>query len=238
MSRGSKIGIGLLAGGLVLLVWGSYIGLAVAPPDRYMGDVQRIMYVHVPTAWNALLIFTMALVAAIGFLIKRGWTWDHVLQSQVELGVLYTALLCVQGAIWGKPTWGRWWSWDPRLTTTAIMLLLFIGILALRANLRRPAERAALSSVATILAWVTVPVVYMSVRWWNSLHQIQSTPKTVDAAMITPLRINAFAMLFIAIGLMIIRVRTLKLRHQALLAPQAPEPESPAASAVIEEEAQ
>ncbi|HBU47353.1 MAG TPA: transcriptional regulator [Myxococcales bacterium] len=221
MTTSVKIGLGFLGIGIVLMGVGSYIGLVEAPPDRFMGDVQRIMYVHVPTAWNALLIFTIALGAAIGFLVTRRWGCDDWLQAQLELGVLYTALLCAQGAIWGKPTWGVWWSWDPRLTTTAIMLLLFAGILALRANLRRPSEKASLASVATILAWMTVPVVYMSVRWWNSLHQIQSTPKTVDAAMVLPLRMNAFAMLFLALGLTLLRARTLRLQRQALLAPLA-----------------
>ena len=221
MKTSVKIGLGLVGLGVVMMGVGSYIGLIIAPPDRYMGDVQRIMYVHVPTAWNALLIFTIALGAAIGFLTTRRWGCDDWLQAQLELGVLYTAMLCAQGAIWGKPTWGVWWSWDPRLTTTAIMLLLFAGILALRANLRLPSERASLASVATILAWVTVPVVYMSVRWWNSLHQIQSTPKTVDPAMVLPLRTNAFAMLFLALGLTLLRARTLRLQRQALMAPLA-----------------
>ena len=162
-------GFGVL--GLILLGWGSYLGLFVAPPDRYMGDVQRIMYVHVPFAWLALVVFTLAFVYAVLFLVRRSWRWDALHEASLELGVLYTFLLCVQGALWGKPTWGVYWAWDPRLTTVAVMLLSFAGILSLRHFLDDPIRRASWSATATILAAANVPIVYYSVRWWNSLHQ-------------------------------------------------------------------
>src|SRR5262245_16403788 len=122
-----------------------------------MGDVQRIMYVHVPTAWNALLALTFAFVCAVVFLIRGGWQWDCRLEAAMEVGVVLSALLCCQGATWAKPTWGVWWDWDPRLTTTAVMVIAFAGILALRRFVDDPPRRAVWSSVAAIVAFVDVP---------------------------------------------------------------------------------
>ena len=120
---------------------------------------------------------------------------------------MLSALLCMQGSIWAQPTWGVWWDWDPRLTTTAVLLFAFGGILALRQFVDDPSKRATWSAVATIIAYVDVPLVYFSVRWWNSLHQMQSTPETVSRAFHWPLRINAFGVLFLMIGLIVLRAR-------------------------------
>lgn len=187
--------------GLVLVLIGSYIGLFVAPPERHMGDVQRIMYVHVPSAWVSMVCYTFALVCAITSLATRREKWDARMTGAIEVGAVLNALLLAQGMIWARATWGVWWDWDVRLTTSLVMLLLFAGILALRSFVEEPEKRAAWSAVTTIVAYVDVPLVYFCVRWWRSLHQIQSTPQTVDPAMVLPLRINAFAFLFLAIWL-------------------------------------
>ncbi|HUP50184.1 MAG TPA: cytochrome c biogenesis protein CcsA [Thermoanaerobaculia bacterium] len=209
----------LMGLGVVFLLVGSYFGLFVAPPERYMGEVQRIMYVHVPTAWNALLAITFAFVCAIAFLFKGDFKWDARMEAAIEVGVLLAFLLCVQGAIWAKPTWGVWWDWDPRLTTTAVLLFAFLGILALRRFVDDPVKRAIWSSVATIIAFVDVPIVYFSVRWWNSLHQLQSSPSTVSSQFYLPLRLNAFGMLFVMTGLIMLRARLASLRHVSEVAP-------------------
>ena len=169
-----------VATGVVLLLIGSYVGLFVAPSERYMGDVQRIMYVHVPTAWNWMLAVVFAFVSAIAFLFRNDMKWDCRLEAGLEVGTLLALLLCAQGAIWAKPTWGVWWDWDPRLTTTAVLLFAFLGILALRNFVEDPVKRAIWSSVATIISAIDLPIVYFSVKWWNSLHQQQSTPETVS----------------------------------------------------------
>jgi heme exporter protein C len=213
-----------LAGfGVVLLLAGSWIGLFRAPRETYMGDVQRIMYVHVPTAWNTLLAFTYSFACALAFLVRGGWKWDSRLEASLEVGLTLACLTLVQGSIWAKPAWGVWWDWDPRLTTTAIMALAFGGIVALRHFVGDPVKRAVWAAVATILAFVDVPIVYFSVRWWNSLHQVQSTPETVSAAFVTPLRVNAFGMLFLMSGLIMLRTRLAALRLRGELAPPLPE---------------
>ena len=215
MSSGVKMGskrrfatehyLGLL--GLTLLCVGSYLGLFWAPPDRFMGDVGRILYCHVPTAWNALLVLTIAFVVAIGYLIKRKSSWDDTLVGAIECGVVYTIMLLIQGSIWGKPTWGTYWDWDPRLTSSAVMLVAFSAILGLRTFVDDPNRRAVWTAIATIIAFVDVPIVYFSIKWWRTLHQSFSTPKTISSPMKLPLRINAFAMLFIAIWLIVRRAR-------------------------------
>ena len=221
---GPRAAYAFAAAGLLLLLWGSYWGLFRAPAETYMGDVQRIMYVHVPTAWNAMLAFTFAFGCALLFLFHGGWKWDNRLEAAMEVGVVLATLLCIQGAIWAKPTWGVWWDWDPRLTTTAVMVFAFTGILALRRFVDDPVRRGTWSSVAAIVAFVDVPIVYFSVRWWNSLHQTQSSPETVSAAFHWPLRINAFGVLFLMIGLITLRSRLAAMRLQGELAPPLPLP--------------
>lgn len=204
---------GLVA--VVLLLVGSYIGLFVAPAERHMGDVQRIMYVHVPTAWNALLCFTCAFVAAIGSLWTGRERWDATLVAASEAGIVLNGLLLVQGSLWGRATWGVWWDWDVRLTTSLILLLLFIGVLSLRSFAAGTERRASLTAVAAIVAYVDVPLVYFCVRWWRSLHQVQSSPATVDPAMVLPLRLNAFGLLFAAIWFIVRRARLELARRRA-----------------------
>ena len=205
--------------GAILLLVGSYWGLFQAPPELFMGDVQRIMYVHVPTAWIAMLVFTLSFVCALGFLLRGRWRWDCYLESSIEVGIVLGLLLCLQGSIWAKPTWGVWWAWDPRLSTMAILVFAFVGILALRGFVEEPARRAVWTSVTTIVAAVDVPIVYFSVKWWSSLHQVQSSPQTVSPQFYWPLRINAFGLLFLAAGMVVLRARIAELRLERQLAP-------------------
>jgi len=199
--------------GLALILVGCYLGLVVAPPEQYMGDVQRIMYVHVPCAWVGLVCYTAAFVAAIGSLWSGRRKWDAAMTGMIETGLVLNALLLMQGSIWARATWGVWWDWDVRLTTSLVMLLLFLGVLALRSFVEEPERRSAWTAVAAIVSYVDVPLVYFCVRWWRSLHQTQSSPQTVGSAMILPLRINAFAILFLAIWFITRRAR-LELRRR------------------------
>lgn len=209
--------IGLL--GALLFVGGIYDGLFIAPPDRFMGEVMRIMYVHVPAAWVTMLAFTFTFVAAIGWLWKGRWYWDSLVEASIEVGLVQGVLLIVLGSLWARPTWGVYWTWDPRLTSVAVMILLFAGVQALRAFVDDPRQRATWSAVASIVAFVDIPIVYFSVRWWNSLHQIQSTPQTIDEAMKLPLRICSFAFLFLGTWMLIKRYRIATLRQAKELAP-------------------
>jgi len=217
--RFPKLPYALLALGVLCLLAGSYLGLFVAPPEHFMGQVQRIMYVHVPTAWNDMLAFTFAFFSAVIFLFKSDFKWDARMEAAIEVGILFAFLLCCQGAIWAKPTWGVWWDWDPRLTTTAVLLFAFAGILALRRFVDDPVKRGVWSAVATIIAYVDVPIVYFSVRWWNSLHQVQSSPSTVSSQFYLPLRLNAFGVLFLMTAFIMLRARIASRRLASELVP-------------------
>lgn len=205
----------LVAVGGTLLIAGCFWGLLFAPAEIFMGDVYRIFYIHVPTAWNGLMLLTAAFVCAIMYLLKGDLLWDDRLEASMEAGVVLSALLTIQGSIWARPTWGVWWNWDPRLTTTAILVFAFAGILALRTSLKEPRRRAMVTAVATIVAAADVPLVYFSVRFWNSLHQIQSSPETVSAAFVWPLRVNAIAVLMLMAGLISIRAETVARLREA-----------------------
>ena len=189
-----------IALGVILLAIGHGMGLFVAPSEAMMGDVGRILYVHVPTAWVALVSYLIAFIAAVGALWSGRVGWDATMEAAIEMGVVLTGMLLMQGSIWARPTWGVWWTWDPRLTTSAIMLVAFSAVLLLRSVIDQPERRMLVSAVATIVAFVDVPIVYFSAKWWNSLHQTFSSPKTVSSPMITPLRVAAFGMLFLSIG--------------------------------------
>ena len=211
--------LALIAIAVFLFAIGSYYGLAVAPPEQFMGDVQRIMYVHVPTAWAAMLVLTWSFVCAAAWLFTNRWRWDHHLEAAIEMAVILSFLLSVQGAIWAKPTWGVWWDWDPRLTTVAILLMAFLGITALRRFTDDPEKRATWSAVATVVGYIDVPIVYFSVKWWNSLHQQQSSVATVSRAFRIPLLINFAAMLLLVTGVLIVRARIAAARAEEELPP-------------------
>lgn len=205
-----------------MLAVGAWLGLSWAPPDREMGDVQRIMYAHVPSVWMALLAVTLNFVCSIFYLFKNTWKADALAEASAEVGVLFGAVGVSLGAIWARPTWGVWWTWDPRLTTAAIMLVAYAGYLALRRFVEDPERRAVWSAVIAIISYVDVPIIWYSVKWWKSLHQVQSSPKTVDPAMTFVLRWNAFALLAFLIFFIWSRYRiALRERQREVALPDA-----------------
>ena len=129
------------------------------------------MYVHVPAAWLAYFSFFVVFVASVAYLKTRRIRWDRIAAASAEIGVLFTALAIVLGTLWGKPVWGTWWTWDPRLTTTAVLLLIYFGYLAIRRVADNPSRRARWAAVVGIVGFVDVPIVHLSVVWWRSLHQ-------------------------------------------------------------------
>ena len=151
-----------------------WLGLWVTPPDVVQGNLARLLYIHPPLATVAL--YWAGGVAAGGSLLylwprTRSFFWDRLAASAVEVGAVFSALTLVTGSLWGRPTWGVWWQWDARLTTTALLLALFVGYLALRRVTVDPAARARRSAVAALVAFADVPIVHMSVLWWHTLHQ-------------------------------------------------------------------
>jgi heme exporter protein C len=144
----------------------------VVPADVNQGDAQRVMYVHVPSAWLAYLSFGVTALAGIGYLWRRDLRFDAVAVSAAEIGVMFTAFTIWAGMMWARPVWGVFWQWeDPRLTTTALLLALYVGYLLFRRLTDDPARRAARAAVLGVVAAVDIPIVHFSVEWWRGLHQ-------------------------------------------------------------------
>ena len=181
------------------LIAAQVISIAISAPDRDMGNLQKILYIHVPAAWNMGICYLLVAIYSFLYLWKRNEKHDLIAASAAEVGTLLNGLTLALGMIWGRPTWGVWWTWDARLTSTLVMFLIFCGYLALRAFVDEPERRAMWSSAAGIFGAINYPVVYMSVRWWRTLHQVQSMPSTLDPHYTLSLRLNAFAILFLCI---------------------------------------
>ncbi len=201
------------AAGLTMLA-GSIVGLFVVPADAAQGNVQRLMYVHVPAAWLAFLAFFVVFVMSALYLVQRDARWDRVAASSAEIGVVFTALTLLLGMMWGKPTWGVWWTWDPRLTTTAILLAIYVGYLALRSFADDADKRARWSSIVGVIGFANVPIVYMSVTWWRTLHQPPSSPRSVSPDILWTLMLNLAAFTLVYAYLMVRRVRLERLEGE------------------------
>jgi heme exporter protein C len=159
------------AAALALTAW---MALVVSPPDVNQKDAVRLLYLHVPTAWLAMyLSFGVTTLASVLYLWKRTRSrfWDLVAGASAEIGVLFIALTLAIGSIWGRTTWGVWWTWDARLTTTAVLLVLYLGYLAVRRIPAEPLVRSRRAAIVAIAAFVDVPIVHQSVEWWRTLHQ-------------------------------------------------------------------
>jgi heme exporter protein C len=161
-----SLSVATVASMAVLLVG----ALAYAPEDRLQGAAQRIFYIHVPSAWIGMLAFLVVFVASIAVLATRSSRWDRLAASSAEVGVVFTTAVLLTGPLWARPVWGTYWDWDPRLTSYTVLWLLYVSYLALRGYVAEPSRRARYSAVLGIVAFLDVPLVYLSVRWWRSLH--------------------------------------------------------------------
>jgi heme exporter protein C len=211
--------LGALA--LITIAFGLYGALVQAPRDALQGDVQRIMYLHLPSILTAYLSFFLVFIGSCLYLWKREKRDDNLAHSAAELGVLFTALTIIEGSIWGKPTWGVWWTWDARLTLTAILLLIYSGYLMLR-SLIDDEDRAALSAaILGIVGFLDIPLIHMSVYWWRTLHQPPSILRpdklpweNVHPAMLTALAINFVGFLLLYFYLLSLRLHLGEVRSE------------------------
>ncbi len=199
--------------GLILIGYGTYAGLFVAPADYQQGDAFRIIYVHVPAAYLSMMAYMiMAISAGIG-LIWRIKLAHAVAAAAAPLGAWFTFLALATGAIWGRPMWGTWWEWgDPRLTSELVLLFLYIGYMALRSAIDEIAKADRASAVLALVGAVNVPIIHFSVEWWSSLHQgptlIRKGGPAIDAAMLYPLLAMILGFTLVFGALLLRRVRT------------------------------
>ena len=200
-----------LAGASALvLAAGLYMSFA-APPDFQQGITVRIMYIHVPFAWLAMLCYTLMAVSALGTLVWRHPLADVALKSAAPIGAVFTALALVTGSIWGKPMWGTWWVWDARLTSVFVLFLMYLGIIALTRAFDDVHRAAWAAAIITLVGFVNIPIIKFSVDWWNTLHQPASVFRldgpTIDPSLLWPLLVMAigFTLLFFTLHIMAMR---------------------------------
>lgn len=206
---------------LVGMALTAVIGLFLVPPDATQGNVERLLYVHVPAAWVMFLAFGVTFVASVAYLVTGRIQWDRVAAASAEIGVLFCALTIVLGSLWGRPVWGTWWTWDPRLTTTAVLLLIYVGYLSLRKVADSPARRAKWSAVVGVIGFIDVPIVHQSVVWWRSLHQ-QATVVQLGSPTIAPSMLATLLLGFVAFSLaygylMAVRMRLGRLEDRSAI---------------------
>lgn len=198
------------------------LALLVAPPDRVQGDAQRLMYLHVPAAWVAYTAFAVTSLASALYLWRRTRhvRWDRIAAASAELGVLFTAVTIALGSLWGRPVWGVWWAWDARLVTTAVLLFLYVGYLALRRVPGSRQVRARRSAIAALVAFVDVPVVHFSVVWWRTLHQQPTVlnPELnpqIEGVMATTLLVGVLAFTALYLALLMSRYQLARAEEDA-----------------------
>jgi heme exporter protein C len=201
--------------GLVTMMYGAFL---YAPTERTMGDIQRIFYIHVPSAWTAFLAFFVVFIASIAYLITKNRKWDRIAVATAEIGIVFCTVILTTGPIWAKPVWGIWWTWDARLTSSLILWLLYLSYLLLRDFLDDPDRRATLSAVFGIFAFIDVPIVYFSIRLWRTQHPqpvlMGGDDSGLDPAMFQVLMFSwlTLTVLFILLG--VLRVRLERYRDE------------------------
>jgi heme exporter protein C len=212
----SRILGGLAALGLVA---GLVMAFGVAPREITQGNVQRIMYLHVPTVLVAYLAFGVVFVASIVYLWRRDPAADRLAHASAEIGLIFTGITIAAGAIWGKPTWGTWWTWDARLTSVAILFVMYLGYLLLRGMIEDGERAARYSAVLGIIAALDVPLVHFSVYWWRTLHQppslLRPGPASLPQAIVLALVVNIVAFALLYAYFMVKRVGVLRREEEA-----------------------
>jgi heme exporter protein C len=197
------------------------LGLGVTGPDIVQGEVVRVLYVHPAVAWIAYVAFGVTSLASVAWLRpkSRRLAWDQIAGASAEIGVIFTFLALITGSIWGRATWGVWWTWDARTTSTLLLLFLYIGVLALRQVPQDRDTRARRSAVASLLAFVNVPLVHFSVKWWRTLHQEASvlrSDKTVHGLQVWTILISVVAFTVVYAWLLLLRYRVARWEDAAV----------------------
>ncbi len=209
-SRPFILPLAVLTGALFLA--GLYYAFLNSPADYQMGDTVRIMYVHVPAAWLSQFVYGAMTVSALGTLVWRHPMADVSMKAAAPLGAAFTAMALFTGSLWGRPTWGTFWEWDGRMTSTLVMLFIYLGIVALWRAFDDQLRAARVVATFTLVGAVNVPIIKFSVDWWSTLHQPASVFRadgpTVAGSILTPLFIMFFAFTFFYVTLQLIAMRT------------------------------
>lgn len=206
----------------VAMLVGLYMAILYAPTEKTMGDVQRIFYFHVPSAWVAFLAFFLVFTSSLLYLFRGTKRWDTLAAASAEVGVIFCTLVLITGPIWARPIWGIWWTWDARLTLTLVLWLIYVGYLMLRHYIAEPERRATFSAVVGIMGFIDVPIVYFSIRWWRTQHPQPVIAGGSDSGLAPPMLqtllvcLAAFTLLFITLLRKRTRIERMQDELQAL----------------------
>lgn len=196
----------------LLFAVGLYYAFLQSPADYQMGDTVRMMYVHVPSAWLSQFCYAVMFVSALGTLVWRHPMADVSQKAAAPLGAAFTALALYTGSMWGRPTWGTFWEWDGRMTSTLVLLFIYLGIIALWRAFDDQLKAARVVAVVTLVGAINIPIIKFSVDWWQTLHQPASVFRadgpTVASAILVPLLIMTLAFSFLFLTLHLVRMRT------------------------------
>jgi heme exporter protein C len=211
---------------LILLGASYYASLMYAPLEAVMGQVQRLFYFHVATAWVGMLGFVVAAVAGIIYLWKKDLKWDAISVAAVEISLVFFFIAIVLGSIWARPIWGTWWTWEPRLTTAAILQMIYMAYLLLRQGIEEPEKRARFGAVYTLLGGISVPITFISIRIFRTIHPVVIGSGSAEAQggfNMTPLMLQtmffsilAFSVIFVTIFWHRMRMASLENRVEQL----------------------
>ena len=203
---------------LLLLAVGFYLAWFVAPPDYQQGETIRIMFVHVPAAWLAMMFYSMMALSALGTLVWRHPLADVSQKAAAPIGAAFALICLLTGAFWGKPMWGTYWVWDARLTSVLVLFLIYLGIMALWRTLDDPGQAGRMVAILTLVGFVNVPIIKFSVDWWNTLHQPASVFRadgpTIHPAMLWPLLVLALGFTLLALALHMVAMRSEIMRRR------------------------
>ncbi|MFM8267575.1 MAG: cytochrome c biogenesis protein CcsA [Ilumatobacteraceae bacterium] len=211
---GTRFSRGLGVATIVGMSWLALFGLVLSPDDAVQRTGVRILYVHVPSAWLAYLAFIVTAIASAAYLVRRtrSLVWDRIAGASAEVGVLFMGITLVSGSLWGRITWGTYWTWDSRLTTTAFLFVTYVGYLAVRGLGGTQHRRARRSAVMALLAVLEVPLVHFSVEWWRPLHQQESVAEgELSDLMLFSLFVGIVAFTLLYVWLVLHRQRALAL---------------------------
>ena len=196
----------------------AYFAFVFAPEDELQGAMQRIFYIHVPSAWICFVGFGVTFASSIAYLSSRKEKWDTIAASSAEIGTLFTTVVLATGMMWGHAIWGVYWTWEPRLTSFLVLWLMYLGYLAVRAYVPDPARRARFSAVIGIIAFIDVPIIYLSVNWWRTLHPqqviITGDGPHMPGAMVIALMVGLITFSLVYVYLMRLRLDVARLATQ------------------------
>lgn len=203
---------------IILLLGGLAEALFISPPDYQQGDSVRIMYVHVPSAWMSMMVYTIMAVASASFLIWRHPLADITARASAPLGAGFTLITLITGSLWGKPMWGAWWVWDARLTSVLVLFFMYIGYIALSDSYDNKENGRKICAIMALIGFVNIPIIRFSVEWWNTLHQpasiLRSGGIAIDNSMLIPLFSMGISFTLVYIILLVMRVKTMLIQQK------------------------